>query len=153
MEPEKPKSLGNHSKGIVDKPEETLSFEAVNPSDKSGDTKVNVKLVPSKWKLKFYERSKNRMKITIKLSSEDAQAWQNFSHIMRDEKLSEDEFVKAVFLTGIETLNNRLAERIKDMMIENEEGLEKPELEISVGDEPIIETFDEGTSDGEETKE
>ena len=110
-----------NNSGLVHKPEETISFKAIDPKDKSGETNFNVKLTPSNWKLKYYERSRNRMKITIKLSAEDAVAWKNFSDIMRDDKLSEDDFVKAIFLTGVETVNSRLADRLKEMILKEKE--------------------------------
>jgi hypothetical protein len=135
----------NYSKNLVDKPEETLSFDAINPSDQTGATKFKVEFTPGKWKLKFYEKARDRMKITIKLSKEDAQAWINFSKIMRDDKLTEEDFTKAIFLTGVETINARLAEKLKSLLVENEE-------ELKVNTDPVIHTFEESNTDGEENQ-
>ena len=44
---------------------------------------TNIKLDVSKWNIRIDERKRNRMKLQIKLSKDEAQAFKNFSDVCK----------------------------------------------------------------------
>jgi uncharacterized alpha/beta hydrolase family protein len=87
------------------------------------DEKTNIKLDVSKWRIRIDERSKDRMKLQIKLSKDEAIAFKNFASVCKPDEISDDDFIKTVFITGIEALNKQLAEMVSQYAAENKEEL------------------------------
>jgi uncharacterized alpha/beta hydrolase family protein len=85
--------------------------------------KTNIKLDVSKWRIRIDERSKDRMKLQIKLSKDEAIAFKNFASVCKPDEISDDDFIKTVFITGIEALNKQLAEMVSQYAAENKEEL------------------------------
>ena len=81
-------------------------------------------------KIKVDERSKDRMKITVKLGKEEAEAFKSFMSIKPD-NLPEEQFFKHIFFTGCRTLNDEL----KALFEAKKEELLKQKLE-AVGADP-----------------
>ena len=75
------------------------------------------------WKIKIRERRNNRMRLQINLSKDEAMAFKNFTSICKPEEVSDDAFLKTVFLTGIEGMNQQLADLVKKYAKENKEEL------------------------------
>jgi uncharacterized alpha/beta hydrolase family protein len=84
---------------------------------------TNIKLDVAKWRIRIDERSKNRMKLQIKLSKDEAIAFKNFADVCKPEEIADDEFIKTVFITGIEALNQQLAQMVQKYAAENKEEL------------------------------
>ena len=63
------------------------------------------------------------MKLQIKLSKDEAQAFKNFSDVCKPGEITDDEFIKTVFITGIEALNQQLSEMVQKYAKENQEEL------------------------------
>lgn len=80
-----------------------------------------IKLNVKDWKIATQERSRDRMKLQIKLSKEDAEAFKNFTSVTKPEEVSLEDFVKAMFLTGIETYNAKLAAKAREYIEANKE--------------------------------
>lgn len=83
----------------------------------------NVKLNIEDWNIKIQDRSKNRMKLQIKLSKDEAIAFKNFTEACKPEEISDTDFIKMIFVTGFETLNRQLAEMVTAYAKENKEEL------------------------------
>jgi hypothetical protein len=83
----------------------------------------NIKLDVDKWRVRIDERSRDRMKLQVKLSKDEATAFKNFADVCKPEQVSLDDFIKSVFLTGIEALNKQLAELVRKYAVENKEEL------------------------------
>ena len=83
----------------------------------------SIKLDVSKWRIRVDQRSRNRMKLQIKLSKDEATAYKNFAEVCKPEEISDDDFLKTVFITGIEALNRQLAEMVSRYAAENKEDL------------------------------
>jgi|TARA_R100001163_G_scaffold43448_1_gene32808 hypothetical protein len=66
------------------------------------------------WKIKTLERTKNRMKINIKLSKDEAQAFKNFMEMVKPPEIPEDDFLRGIFKIGVETMEERLLEAVKE---------------------------------------
>mgnify|MGYP003149539784 CR=1 FL=1 len=75
------------------------------------------------WKIKIRERRNNRMRLQINLSKDEAMAFKNFTSICKPEEVSDEDFMKTVFLTGIEGMNQQLADLVKKYAKENKEEL------------------------------
>ena len=84
---------------------------------------THIKLDVSQWRIRVDERSRNRMKLQIKLSKDEATAFKNFAGVCKPEEISDDDFLKTVFITGIEALNRQLAEMVSQYATENKEEL------------------------------
>tara|TARA_R110000824_G_scaffold10993_5_gene48010 strand:- start:823 stop:1224 length:402 start_codon:yes stop_codon:yes gene_type:complete len=84
---------------------------------------TNIKIDVSKWNIRIDERKRNRMKLQIKLSKDEAQAFKNFSDVCKPQEITDDEFIKTCFVTGIESLNQQLSEMVQKYASENKEEL------------------------------
>jgi len=87
------------------------------------DQQAQIKFDVNSWKIKVRERRNNRMRFQINLSKEEAQAYKNFGAVCKPEDVSDADFLKTIFLTGIEALNKELAELVKKYAKENKEEL------------------------------
>lgn len=67
-----------------------------------------IKFEGSNWKVKLDERSRGRMKITIKLNKDESLGFKNWSDMVRPAEISDEEFLKQIFFNGIEHLNDKL---------------------------------------------
>jgi hypothetical protein len=75
-----------------------------------------IKLLGSNWKIQTEERSRGRMKLTIKLSKDEAQGFKNWTDIVKPPELSQEEFLKQIFFNGIEHLNDKLQKVSEQIM-------------------------------------
>tara|TARA_R110000868_G_scaffold13711_3_gene63583 strand:- start:11595 stop:11975 length:381 start_codon:yes stop_codon:yes gene_type:complete len=80
----------------------------------------NIKLDGSSWSIKTEERSRGRMKLTIKLSKDEAQGFKNWSAQVRPDNIAEDEFLKQIFFNGIEFLNHKLQNVAREILANEE---------------------------------
>lgn len=63
------------------------------------------------------------MKLQIKLSKDEAVAYKNFSEVCKPGDVTDADFMKTIFLTGIEALNKQLAEMVQKYAAENRDEL------------------------------
>jgi hypothetical protein len=75
-----------------------------------------IKLNVSDWKISTQDRSRGRMKVTIKLSKDEAEGFKNWSTHVKPDDLPQEEFVKQVFFNGIEYLNLKLQDVAKKII-------------------------------------
>jgi hypothetical protein len=75
-----------------------------------------IKLNVSDWKISVDDRSRGRMKVTIKLSKDEAEGFKNWSTHVKPDELPQEEFVKQVFFNGIEYLNLKLQDVAKKII-------------------------------------
>jgi len=90
----------------------------------------------SEWSVKVLNRTKDRMKITFKLSKDEAEAFQSFQNQTRPDEISEDKFIKSIFFLGLTTLEQNLQQSIaqelakhaedEDIIFPDEESKETP---------------------------
>jgi len=83
----------------------------------------NIKLDINQWRVRIDERSRDRMKLQVKLSKDEATAFKNFADVCKPEEVTLDDFIKSIFLTGVEEMNRRLAELVRKYAVENKEEL------------------------------
>ena len=56
------------------------------------------------WNIKQIDRTRDRMKLQIKLSKEEATAFKNFMEMVKPPEIGEDDFLKGIFKIGVETM-------------------------------------------------
>ena len=89
-------------------------------------------LNPNDWEVKIQHRNRNRMKITFKLSQDEAAAFDSFKEATCPEGLSEESFVKSIFFLGLTTLEQNVTQKMAESM-EVEDG----EVSFDIPDEGI----------------
>ena len=87
------------------------------------DQQAQIKFDVNSWKIKVRERRNNRMRLQINLSKDEALAFKNFGAVCKPDEVSDNDFLKTIFLTGIEAMNQELAELVKKYAKENKEEL------------------------------
>jgi uncharacterized alpha/beta hydrolase family protein len=108
----------------------------------------NLKLNIEDWNIKIKERSKQRMKLQVKLSKDEAVAFKNFADTCKPVEVSDEDFVKVIFVTGFETLNRQLAEMVSSYAKENKEELASSGITV-LEDEDGAVTLEDSTAQGE----
>ena len=76
------------------------------------------------WNIKTADRKRNRMKITIKLNKEESESFKAFFETVKPTDVSDDQFLKTIFFYGIEAVNERLTETVKEYLETHREELE-----------------------------
>jgi len=84
-----------------------------------------VKLNFEDWNIDISDRSRNRMKLRIKLNKQEAEAFKAFYETVKPEELSQDQFLKQVFLYGCDAVNSQLVDAVKQYAEEHREELEE----------------------------
>ena len=96
---------------------------------------TKIKLDVDKWNIKVRKRRNNRMRLQINLSKDEAIAFKNFSDICKHEEIAEADFLKTVFITGIEAMNKQLAELVQKYAQENKEELASSGITVLESDD------------------
>tara|TARA_R110002051_G_scaffold317561_2_gene398876 strand:+ start:97 stop:450 length:354 start_codon:yes stop_codon:yes gene_type:complete len=92
----------------------------------------------SEWSVKVLNRTKDRMKITFKLSKDESEAFQNFQNNTKPDDISEDQFIKSIFFLGLTTLETNLHHKIAEEMSKHTEDEEVniPDIEDEIESVP-----------------
>jgi len=75
-----------------------------------------IKLNVSDWKTSINDRTRGRMKVTIKLNKDEAEGFKNWSEHIKPEQISIEDFTKQIFFNGIEYLNFKLQEAARKLL-------------------------------------
>jgi hypothetical protein len=78
------------------------------------------------------------MRLTINLDKDQATAFANFKKVCKPDEVSDDNFIKTIFLTGVESMNNQLQEVLKKYVRENKEQLAASGISVIEGDDGEI---------------
>ena len=81
------------------------------------------------WNLKLTDRSRNRMKIQIKMGAEETQAFNNFMTELRPDHVSVDDFVRTLFYKGVEKFQEELFEKMQKYMEEHKDEIDASALQ------------------------
>ena len=84
---------------------------------------TQIKLDVNSWNIKVRQRRNNRMRLQINLTKDEALAYKNFAEVCKPEEITDSDFMKTIFLTGIEAMNKQLAELVQKYAQENKEKL------------------------------
>lgn len=72
------------------------------------------------WDIKKTSRSRDRMKLQIKFNKEEALAIKNFMSMVKPPEIPEDDFLKGLFKLGVETMEVKLMDAVKQHAEEND---------------------------------
>jgi uncharacterized alpha/beta hydrolase family protein len=110
---------------------------------------TNIKLDVSKWNIRIDHRKRNRMKLQIKLSKDEAQAFKNFSDVCKPGEITDDEFIKTVFITGIESLNQQLSEMVQKYAAENKDELAASGITVIENEDGVVKLAETATMESD----
>lgn len=97
----------------------------------------DIKLNVDNWKMKTVERTRGRMKLQIKLSKEQAEAFKNFSETLKPKDASDEQWLQMIFFTGCETINEKVYEMAQSYAEEKAEELEASGITIIEGEDGL----------------
>ena len=89
----------------------------------------------SSWKIKVRDRRNDRMRLQINLTKDEGTAYRNFAGVCKPDEVTDSDFMKTIFLTGVEALNKQLAEMVKKYAQENREELEASGITVLEGED------------------
>jgi hypothetical protein len=89
-----------------------------------------IKLDVASWKIKQVERGRGRMKFQIKLNKMETESFKVFTETVKPEEVSQDDFVKSIFLTGIEAMNQKIMSMVEEYAKENPEDFKAQLVEM-----------------------
>jgi len=110
----------------------------------------NINLNFNLWKITVEERSKQRMKLHIKLDQEQAVAFRNFCGVFKPGNVSDEQFVKSLFMLGCTAMNQHVTKLVEDHLKDNPtdaSGLTVLDLEDEKSNEVSIDPTDQRKSD------
>ena len=90
------------------------------------------------------------MKINIKLSKDEAEAFKNFTSVVKPDEISDDDFMKTIFVTGCEALNQQLSNMVQQYAKENQEELAASGITVVEGEDGSVVLQDAETPDATE---
>lgn len=100
----------------------------------------------AKTKIKPEERGRGRMKITIKLSKEEAQSYKNMKKVLVPDDSQDEVFLKSIFFMGLEQFHNNTIAMMKQYVEENKDKLSEEGFDV----ESLLSVNAEGTEDNVE---
>jgi len=101
------------------------------------------------WKIKIRERRNNRMRLQINLDKDQGIAFKNFSSVCKPDEVSDHDFIKTIFLTGVEAMNKELANLVKEYAKENKEDLAASGITVLEGEDGEIQLAEISQVSGE----
>jgi len=83
--------------------------------------KVTISLSLKSSKVRIHEKTNNngvvrKMKIYIELSKEESEGYKSFMKMVKPDQINEQDFIKMIFLKGVEAINIQLTEEAKKYM-------------------------------------
>lgn len=90
------------------------------------------------------------MKIHIDLNKDEAEAYKNFADMSKPNGITDNDFMKTIFMMGWEALHMKLAETVKRYALENKEELASSGITVMEGEDGEIKLTETESSDEEE---
>ena len=113
--------------------------------DSSEEKRSSVRINVDSWKIRTYLKNGDRMKLKIDLDKDESLAFANFKKVIKPDEVSDDKFIKAVFLTGVQKMNDDLQEILKKYVAENRDELASSGITVVEGDDGSISLSDSDT--------
>ena len=89
-----------------------------------------IKLDFSKAKVKLDNRTRGRMKVTIKLNKDEAIAFSNMKASLVPEGVNDDVFLKSVFFMGLEQFHKNAMQKVQEYVRENKDKLREEGVDV-----------------------
>lgn len=97
-----------------------------------------IKFDVNTWNIKVRERRNNRMRLQINLTKDEGLAYKNFAEVCKPEDVTDADFMKTIFLTGIESMNQQLADMVRKYAEENRDELAASGITVLEGEDGKI---------------
>ena len=78
------------------------------------------------------------MRLQINLNKDEGLAYKNFADVCKPEDVTDSDFMKTIFLTGVEALNQQLADMVRKYAEENREELASSGITVLDGEDGTI---------------
>jgi|1_EtaG_2_1085319.scaffolds.fasta_scaffold05539_5 hypothetical protein len=101
-------------------------------------TTEGIKFDFNSWKIKVRERRNDRMRLQINLDKDEALAYKNFAEVCKPDEVTDSDFMKTIFLTGVESMNKQLADMVRKYAEENREELASSGITVLEGEDGRI---------------
>ena len=88
------------------------------------DSKELITMKQDGVQVKYTERTRNRVKFQIKFKEEEATAFKNYAKVFKDPEMAMDDFIRVVFFTGMEALNEQVVAKVKADMEDQSKDLD-----------------------------
>lgn len=75
------------------------------------------------------------MRLHINLNKDEGLAYKNFADVCKPEEVTDADFMKTIFLTGVEAMNKQLAEMVRKYADENREELAASGITVLEGED------------------
>tara|TARA_Y100000296_G_scaffold16989_2_gene19975 strand:- start:1205 stop:1561 length:357 start_codon:yes stop_codon:yes gene_type:complete len=106
----------------------------------------NIKLDFDSWNIKLTENDRrNVLKLYVKLNKVESQAFKNFMGTVKPDNVTENEFIKAIFSLGVESMEGQLIRAVEEKMAASG-------IDLGANTE-IVEDSEEATEDSNEAVE
>jgi uncharacterized alpha/beta hydrolase family protein len=105
------------------------------------------------WNIKIKERNRNRMKLQIKLDKDQSLAFKNFASVCKPDDVTDHDFIKTIFLTGVEAMNKELASLVQQYAKENKEELAASGITVLEDEDGKVQLSESAQFSGEPTFE
>jgi len=70
------------------------------------------------------------MKFQIKLNREETESFKIFSETVKPDEVTQDDFIKSIFLTGIEAMNKKIMSMVEEYAQQNPEDFKAQLVEM-----------------------
>lgn len=110
----------------------------MNPQDYNSSVdseKFTIKFNIDNWKIRNYTRKGEKVRLIINLDKDQTLAFNNFKKVCKPDEVSDDKFIKTIFLMGVETMNNQLQDVLKKYVSENKEQLAASGIIVTEGED------------------
>jgi len=113
------------------------------------ESKEEIHFNTDSWKVRINERRNGRMQLRFNLDKDEALGFKGFTEMVKPEHVSEEVFIKSIFLQGVRAMQEQLAELVKQYAEANPDELEKMGVEVVEGNDGSV-SLEETSSDEEE---
>jgi len=110
------------------------------------DAEGNLRLDFDTWKVQVKENQRrNVLKLYVKLNKVESIAFKNFMETVKPDNVSENEFMKAIFSMGVESMEGQLIRAV-------EEKLSASGLDLNGSGAGLVEIIEEDNEDTQNTE-
>jgi hypothetical protein len=108
-----------------------------------------IKFDLNSWKIKVRQRRNNRMRLQINLTKDEGLAYKNFADVCKPEDVTDADFMKTIFLTGIESMNQQLADMVRKYAEDNRDELAASGITVLEGEDGRVKLAETATVEEE----
>lgn len=101
------------------------------------------------WKIRTLPRKGDKMRLLVNLDKDQSVGFKNFKKMFKADEMKDEDFVRLVFLHGIQSMNEKAAKMMQEFARENKEALAASGIIVTEGDDGSIHLSEPETPDEE----